>query len=318
MDCRTIDKVKKRVLVFGWYNKNNIGDEAFKQCFKFLCPDTDFVFCNTIPENVNSYHCVFFGGGDLFDRVIPGLEKIKVPIGLIGVGYGNVHESNKWFFDHADLVITRNPSPYIHAGDLVFSLPPMMLPDRKEKHVTVLMNDFLTPRKNSPDWIRNSHEWFISEFTEIMDDMVSKGHTIEFLPFCVNKGIDDRHAASHVISKMNKRDKVIWNVSDDIDFYEMTKIISESSLVITQRLHGSIFSYIYNTPQVSINHHDKMHKFCGDRKIESCLNYYGFNKEIFLRQLNQSYFNEDRATYLSNMRITWHDLSLTIIQKFNL
>ena len=318
MDRSTIEEIKKRVLVFGWYDKNNIGDEAFKKCFTLLCPNTDFVFCDKIPENVNSYHCVFFGGGDLFDQVIPGLEKINVPIGLIGVGYGNVHESNKWLFERADLVITRNPSPYLHCGDLCFSLPPITRNVVKQNHITVLMNDFLTPRKNSPDWIRESHNWFISEFSDALDGLVVNGNIVEFVPFCVNRGIDDRRAASYVISKMSKRDKVKWNVSEDIDFDKMTKIISQSSLVITQRLHGSIFSYMCNTPQVSINHHDKMHKFCEDRKIGSCLNYYGFNKELFLRQLNQSYFNDDRETYLSNMRITWHDLSLTIIQKFNL
>jgi hypothetical protein len=282
-----------------------------------LWPGVAFSFINEIADNINQFDAIFFGGGDLFDQKIPNVNKIKIPIGLIGVGYHSIHPVNKVLFDTAKVIITRNESPWHVAEDLVFSLPEQPIPKTDSKIITVLVNDFLTPRTNGTDYIRNAHQSFTSEMANILDDLIiNKNCSVRFVPMCINPTIDDRKYAAAIISKMDMRYKTEWILEPVKTLAEFSEILTSSHTVITQRLHGSIFSYIYGVPQISINHHDKMKSFCKKIDLESQINYYGFNKELFFNFFEKSYYKESRETYLSIARQQWQDYSHIVAQKF--
>src|SRR3990172_6437382 len=67
----------KPVLVLGFYNKANLGDEMFKETLPKLLPDFQCVFTSTDVINdsqvkpygqLSSYQAIICGGGDIFNE----------------------------------------------------------------------------------------------------------------------------------------------------------------------------------------------------------------------------------------------------------
>ena len=53
-----------KVLVYGWYNKNNIGDDLFCHAFKKIFPYLNFEFTDNLNiDNLKEVSTVFIGGG---------------------------------------------------------------------------------------------------------------------------------------------------------------------------------------------------------------------------------------------------------------
>src|SRR5579885_2609789 len=56
--------MKNTILVYGWYNQGNVGDELFKEAFKHLFPEYQFIFIDKITKNsLKDVAAVFIGGG---------------------------------------------------------------------------------------------------------------------------------------------------------------------------------------------------------------------------------------------------------------
>jgi exopolysaccharide biosynthesis predicted pyruvyltransferase EpsI len=87
----------KRILVIGFYNRGNLGDEAFKPAFQkllasvhnhtaaFICVD-DLHVCSA-----NDYDVIIIGGGDIFNSYfMPRIEKFTAKFKglLLAVGIG--------------------------------------------------------------------------------------------------------------------------------------------------------------------------------------------------------------------------------------
>src|ERR1700735_2324331 len=86
---------KKQVLVFGFYDKANLGDQLFKDAFQFLFPELEFRFVDKITElSLIGIDAVFIGGGSLLDQplmsdtgILPLFRRISaLPLFYIGVG----------------------------------------------------------------------------------------------------------------------------------------------------------------------------------------------------------------------------------------
>jgi polysaccharide pyruvyl transferase WcaK-like protein len=308
-----------KIAVYGYYGNNNIGDETFKICFRNLWPEIDFSLIKEIPQNINeAFHGIIFGAGDLLDQSIKNSNIIKIPIYLIGIGYNNIHETNKHLLQTANVIITRNQSPYLVASDICFSLPgETESKNGDSKIVSVFTNDFLTPRRNAQDWIKDSYNWYLTEFSSILDDLSKKGYTVRMIPMCCNPHVDDRKLAGTLISRMECRSSVQWILDPIKNYNQLKDLISESHSIISQRLHGGIFSYIAGVPCIMINHHDKMHQFSKSIELESSLNYYGFNKEIFFQHFDKTHYNNNRLSYLNETRQRWINLSSIVAKKFS-
>lgn len=59
----------KRLLVLGFYNRSNLGDEMFKEVIPLLVPDfnCDFISTDDFNTDINTYDAVICGGGDIFN-----------------------------------------------------------------------------------------------------------------------------------------------------------------------------------------------------------------------------------------------------------
>jgi polysaccharide pyruvyl transferase WcaK-like protein len=285
-----------KILVYGWYHQLNIGDDLFIQSFHKLFPTYQFVFCDHINvEVLQAVDAVFFGGGSfLLERPnIPAdaltLLKTK-PIFYIGVGCeAEINSTHADLIRQAKLIATRsldqvdrlkilNPNT-MWIPDLVYCLQDdVTLSPKKNRSVLVMPNISVVPHNLDPHWKHASWLHFKSEFSQFLDDLVKDGFSLNFLSMCRGIKDNDDWAASEMISHMFHRGEYILK-NQPTRIEDVTQLISQYNLVITQRFHGIILSEMTKTPYIAIHHHDKL-KYtipCNG----SFISYYNTSKHIF-------------------------------------
>ncbi len=290
------------VLVYGWYNKGNIGDELFKDAFKHLFPDLNFTFVARLTtELLQKTSIVFFGGGSyLHDRPNFKDEDLKLlqskKIFFIGTGIeAGIHPIYIDLMVRAKLIATRsfdqvdrikklNPNT-IYIPDIVYSLQSQIYKSTpKNKSVLVIPNISVVPKWNDINWKHASWNYFKSEFSQFLDFLVEDGFKLNFFPMCRNSSLDDQAAAIEIINMMDHRD-ISYPLQDKPqNIIDITKLWSKYQFIITQRFHGIVLSEMTKIPYLAIHHHDKLKNSIPHNG--KYVSYYGTYKQELIDQFN--------------------------------
>lgn len=316
--------MEKKVLVYGWYGHANLGDEAFKAAFKELWKNVHFTFTDRIPKNVSDYNALWVGGGSFVDQKIPNLLEANIPLGFIGIGIeSTIHPDNMEALQKAKIVVVRDKIslsrfPTAHyLPDLVYSRDLGYKHFPQSNQVTILLNSFLTPRRNETDWKSLPHPWFTLEFAKVCDHLMKEGYFINFVPMCTDPRIDDRRAAAYIVDKCDHIQKIkVWDspLSED----DFCTILAKSKFVISQRLHGIIFSHVIGTPFVSLNCHDKMKELIADIEWTGYADYYGFTETVFKKALATALATKPNQTFVKEAMEKWKWMSGVVEKTFSL
>jgi Polysaccharide pyruvyl transferase len=322
---------KKNILVVGWFDNGNTGDEAFKSAYLDLFGErANLHFQNHIPPTVNDFDVCFIGGGSFLDQKIDGLSTIRIPLAFIGVGiHDSVHVSNTEALQAARLIVVRNrqfdfPIEVFIASDLVFARKFDPIPKVESKTILVLGNEFLVPKKGDAYWKHSGFNWFLNDCSALLDDYIELGYDVEFYPMCTPAqpsqfGLhDDRIFACHVISMMLHRDKTVmhWGASDEA---ELLRKINNSCLILSTRFHGNVFSLMMGKPWIGIVSHDKMISFFADFGLCNFMDYYGFTKKIFEEKVkNHMPSQEWLAEIAERERNRWQQIAGLVSERFQL
>ena len=312
------------IFVFGWYDHNNLGDEAFKPSIRSLFPEKQFTFGNSIPKDINTlYDELWVGCGSFLDQQIKGIELVTIPIGFIGVGIGHtVTPQNLEALKRARFVIVRDrlsleryPTA-LQAPDIVFSRRDMPTPTPKAKDapkkVVVLLNDFFSPQWECPEWKSFSYYRFTQEFSKVCESLISRGYLLQFLPMCIAAEVDDRKIAAGVIGRIKTKKKTEWYVSGALSEEYFLTQVAQADLVITQRLHGAIYSILLGKPPIVIRAHDKLAGLVEDCKWDGHLDYYGFTDSEFFNILKKIENKTVASDYILNAQKRWAELAQMI------
>lgn len=275
------------VLVYGWYNNRNLGDELFKIAFQKIFnpnvvnPKYIFRFVNCLDkDNINNCDVIFFGGGSFLDNPIQRtieLSEIDKPILYIGVGLEtNIHPDHIQLLSRAKLVAARSSCaeiPSIEIPDLVYSIDIDPQRDSNDKTLLFLPNTFVLPKNSDLNWKFAAWNYFKSEVSQFLDELIEDHWKVRMYPMCQSDKADDCWAAGEIIGMMRNRSRNMLvpepfpNVSEAM--WRVIGLIRESSIVFTQRYHGIVLSNLVRRPYVSISHHDK---------LEPDISYYGMCK----------------------------------------
>lgn len=287
-----------KILVYGWYGKNNIGDDLFISAFKKIFPEFEFIFVDKLTiRNVNWADVVFIGGGSfLYDapKSEPSaVELLKIkPLFYIGVGSETgIHPIHVDLMERAKLIAIRNDTGFsmikngintntILIPDIVYSLKEESYhKSTLDKSVLILPNVTLVPQNSDPHWKFAAWEYFKSEFSQFLDALVEDNYQISFLSMCNNIKSCDHWAATEILTKMQYRDSryLLPQVSGIKD---IASIFCKYEKVITQRFHGIILSEMFNIPYLSLHHHDKLKP--SNNNSGSFVSYYNINKKQLL------------------------------------
>ena len=286
----SIKSITKKILVFGFYHKGNAGDNFFIDAFQTLFPDFNFQFVDHITKHhLLNIDGVFIGGGSLIgepisldDGVFELLKQQK--IFYIGIGSEtNIHLQHLQLLQIATLIAIRNKdglekikqlNPHtIVIPDLVHSLVPKVSNCKIHKSILFLPNVLVMPQFDNPHWKFSAWEYFKAETAQFLDLMIEQNYYLTFFPLSTNFELNDIFAGIEINNRMQHRNSGYF-ITNDGSFAAITHLMSQYSLIITQRYHGIVLAEMLNLPCLAISHHHKINNSSGHN-----LSYYGLTKD---------------------------------------
>lgn len=282
----------KRILIFGYYNRQNWGDDVFEYVFKnHIFKDTDkyeLIFKNLdgLYANIELYQtidAVVIGGGDVINSYFFDADKLaafrlffeKKPIYFVGVGLTypnlvNVMDIGDYFFmrNKTDEKHTRNRYSDLYAQaipDLAFnlmeelSLTNFNKPQRAKKDIKKIGIALPSPWLSSSE---HRNDKFLDNICTLARDL-SSDHEIHFIPFDTsNNGTSnsDVKMIQEIQRRLNGQSNIycmIPNIELDGSFkaistQEMIEYFKNLDLVICGRFHATILSILTHTPFVCV------------------------------------------------------------------
>jgi polysaccharide pyruvyl transferase WcaK-like protein len=298
-----------KVLVYGWYHQGNIGDDLFMDAFAHLFPDFEFNFSEIIMvDKLQDVDAVFFGGGSfLLDA--PNIEDsawellASKKIFYLGIGIeADIHPIHQDLMSRAQLIAIRSPNQVERVKainpntrfvpDLVYSLQSQVQTTYKaKKSVLVLPNISVVPKTIDPQWKHAAWYYFKSEYSQFLDWLIENGFNLRFFSMCYGNEMNDDWATGEIISQMKHRYQ--YGIADRLfNIQQLTSLLSEYEVIITQRFHGIVLAEMMKTGYLAIHHHDKLKfSYPGNGKF---LSYYNCSKQSLIegfhaaRQMNYS------------------------------
>ena len=299
-----------KIDVLGWYFKNNIGDESYKFTFPLLFPGHEFNFFDELKTSATT---VILGGGNILNKEFVDIfNKIKCHKKLcISVGATEFHEvlaDEIYVRDIKSLEIIPG-AKYI--PDLAFSLTPNYENGRKliqkffknldlyNQIIVVCPNAHLSDKRNTLARDHLYYEKFCYELAKLADETPA---SFIFLPFCRSMPWDDRTVCFNIASKCHfwKKNVVL---SEELGVQDVLDVISASTLVLSQRLHASIFSCVSGVPFLDIVHHDKNKSFLETiNRTDLMISYWDFSIIYLKERINHLLLSfETEKEKLNNM-----------------
>jgi len=293
--------MSKQVLVYGWYNHGNVGDDLFPYAFRKLFPEYQFSFCDQLTrENIEKSDAIVFGGGSFLDQEISidtyydDVLPLDKTILYVGVGCEtDICAQHRELLKRAQLIATRTFNIFnaqcantIYIPDLVYALnDDTQHLAKDEKTILVLPNCGVIPTWNNPMWKHTAWEQFKVEFAQVLEHFYALGYRIDFYPMCHNPQESDQLAAMELLGKTSQRNLTGLLPHQTANIGSITQLFSSYELIITQRYHGAILAEMARTKYLSIWHHNKLKSsFCREGYYSP---YYGFNKDSCITALEQ-------------------------------
>ena len=259
-------------------------------------------------KDVNACDAIVLGGGNVLrKKYINELQKIKnKKIYGFSVGVEEPPTENLSFFEHVyardeqtlrflkDQNVSCSFVPdaaMILKGDETIGMQNLKKRFKHEKCdlysniVTVVINSYMLHGgldglgRDAFNFIKFSYD-----FARVADETAA---TFVFLPFGTHIPFDDRITNSWVAAKCKywKKNMVIF---DHPDYKESLDIIAASNLVISSRLHSSIFSYVNGVPFIDITHHKKNELFLKMiGKENNSISFWNFDSRILKKKIDE-------------------------------
>ena len=282
-----------RLAVFGYYGKQNIGDELFREAFRALFPDHSFSFFDRITrDNASQADAIIIGGGSLLNGDFPHEPEALPPLAqkpllYISVGAETaIHPFHERLLRQARLVAIRSPSALekmlalnektIVIHDLVYSLGTSAAIKRLDKSLLFLPNIYTLPRHSDPHWMHTAWGHFKNEIAQAFDDLVDDGWMLRMMPMSSDRLVNDALPAYEIIGAMRNRGDYLIPGQGDIK--SLKTIFKEFEVVISQRYHGLVLAEMTMTKLVSIAHSHKLQETAFNQGEK--LSYYGFSKDL--------------------------------------
>lgn len=258
-----------KVLVLGYYNRANLGDEMFKLTIPKLLPDTSltFICVDDFDGKYEDYDAIVCGGGDIvndyfhhkFTRLLVGFNGpifglgIGIPYqGLIRKGYMDMYD-HVFIREKTDLMAVqrRLGSQYAHyLPDLGFAL------DFKSSKISETK---ISGSKKSGSKTRKigvflaqslyKHEKIIYSLSQFIHKL-SLDYEVTLYRFNTSSSIveDDKYINSYIstLCPQVKIDDTIYDV------YQMLSVMDSLDYGVCMRFHSHIFATIAGLPFISI------------------------------------------------------------------
>ena len=282
---------KLQVLVVGYYDRYNIGDEAYKTAIPKMFNDKNISFTfqctddiTEIPSNTDIVLC---GGGDIINtyfmtKIHELLKSFKGPVYALSVGIP-FHDDTKYLdiFDH---VFVRSQQDYNIVSkavgiDNVTVMPDvtLTLSNRKtcfsyEDDTTIKLGVCLA----NPMFSDNVHkDALITSICNILTRVLDSKIKVYLLAFNYDVSNMDENdiVVNKVVYETLKANNPNYDVflCEGVDYQspsDMLNFIAKLDITLCMRFHSVVFSFICKTRPVVLNVSPKVNKFVTDNSYE--------------------------------------------------
>lgn len=285
---------KEKGTILGWYGHNNAGDESYKLTISKLLQNNSLIFTDKIIENTDFY---VLGGGNVIDEFFTDqLKDIKNKY-AISVSLTKPHllkDFKKILVrdKHSLELLQNNNIDCQLIPDLAFLLKPNkydiknLFHDKElyEKLVVIVINSHLLPPSDeflAKDFV--TFNYVIERIAKIIDNTSA---SFLFVPFGQQEPYDDR-VTNSILGQRCKYWKKNVILYEPVSPQNLLNIISCANVVISTRLHASIFSCVGGVPFIDLTHHSKNYNFLETiDKVKWSIPYWHFDQEKFKDLLN--------------------------------
>lgn len=272
------------ILVLGFYNRHNIGDEMYKMMIPQIFPQANFTFVCTddIFEIPNHYDFVICGGGDIINAYF--MQKIELLLSnytgrVYGFSIGIPYESETRYLHLFDHVFVRSLNDYKLACTELGSINVTLIPDAAFALNTI--HKQLTSKKiigiclAQPAFHNNANaKSIINNICNALSKYYYSNNNISFILLSFNHSKNkeeesDFYINNIIFDKLNKLNIPITNKTDITTFHNMIETINNCNIILGMRYHSIVFSLILNKPIIALYSCQKVHNIVHDYNIET-------------------------------------------------
>jgi Polysaccharide pyruvyl transferase len=315
--------MSKRVVIYGFYSHESLGDEMFRIVFAKMLPSCELIFTDQLNDKVlNKADVLIVGGGSFLETKIDIPSNLTMPLAYVGVGSEtDIHSTQQTLLKRAKFVAVRsdtklpiisglNPDTFV-IPDLVYSLFDKSYPAIRtpaiNRSILWVPNINCVPKYDDAHYKHTGWQRFKEQLAETFDSLITDGYSIDYLPMSSHPQQLDEYAVVEVKNLMRKghllslRRPPFPNYPlSDTDIRPLVQTFSSYGTIISQRFHGLILSELARRSYLSIFHHDKLAKTSLNEG--TFRSYYACSKATLLDD-----FNQLQATKLNaEPAIDWH------------
>jgi hypothetical protein len=246
---------RRKVLVYGYYYEDNLGDDMFISAFKLLLPQFELSFTKKLNTSIlDKYHAVVVGGGDIFndyfmDQVREAKHKYPhIPFYAIGCGVSYPSYISTGCTALFEMIYLRNSTDLpcfrmIMGYEYVKAMPDLgfMLQCKPDTRMRKTLVCPATPMMQIPDYLPRLKS-AIHEALQLGPVVLVRFNT------CGRHNEDDDTICKILMETMPlSYDKTVYNPE------QMLKLMSKHDLIIASRFHAHVFGIISGTPLLSVS-----------------------------------------------------------------
>jgi len=292
-----------KISVLGWYNHSNIGDESYKLSFPKLFPNCEFDFASTKSDTV------ILGGGDILNQAYVS-QMLRLPTNVRKLAMSVSVNSHSPFSLLKKLdglyvrdvksirLLESNNVPFTYMPDVSTCLEPRPTEGAKwlkqqyaenglelyGKKIGIVFNAHLN--SNGSDMLARDYLNLLKVIWDLAKLMDETPASFVLFPMSTGMPWDDRVTNAMLSSRCKfwKKNFVVYN---PLGVQETLDLISSLDVVISSRLHSSIFCLASEVPFIDLTHHDKNRGFLETVGLEDfSVSYWHFDYEETKIKLN--------------------------------
>jgi len=286
------------IVVCGYYNKNNFGDELYKDSMRLFFKDFDLVFCGPDDIICANSDAIVFGGGDVIndyfhERWTKNIKRSSTLKIALSVGLPFPKSVHSGYLDNMDHVFLRNTTDLGLVQSRIGSEFTHYLPD------LAFMLDYNRTRYRKRNIgifpIPMTEDEFRDLFKIISVLLKSKYHVTVFRFDTSGTEIDD----SSVLNRFGKfRDKRFKLDYTHYSTEKMLEKMAKLSGAICYRFHSHILCTILGVPFVSMSNTRKVNLYLQENGLTELANRTDLfdilnSKEISNRLLKIAEYNRE-------------------------
>jgi polysaccharide pyruvyl transferase WcaK-like protein len=257
-----------KVLIIGYYNRGNWGDDLFEYIFLTkLFPQDDVTISNIddIQNVQGTFDKIIIGGGDVVNEYFLNQENIKTIINIsnqttpntpiLFVGTGIPYPNSLKSMDIGDYFFMRNSTDYSLVKDRYLDLNTFLIPDLGFGLQVNYTNISAQVKKIGMcvPYTYREHQSFMADLSTLLSD-ISQNYEVHLIPFDTNAfGENDITFIQEYAGNMNGNTNTnITIVNETLDIQQMIEYFKNMDLIIASRFHSVILSIICEKPFVSL------------------------------------------------------------------